>query len=79
MTDIEELTMDYWWAAKALRTGKTVCGRAITGADVILAHTSLVEVQREAPTQPLHDRARDLCLARGIIAVGFTVETGGAA
>ena len=78
MTDLENLTMDYWWAAKALRTGKTVTGRAMTGKDTILAHTSLIEIQREATTV-LHDRARELCLARGIVAVPVERHDGGSA
>ena len=78
-TDIEEITVDYWYAAKAVRTGRTVTGRELTEQDVELADASLIEVMREAPTESLRNCARELCLARGIGGQVVPLHSGGAA
>ena len=77
ITDLEEITVDYWYAAKAIRTGRIVTGDLMTGRHRILARTSLVEVHRDAPTKRLHDCARELCLRLGIVAVPVERHDGG--
>lgn len=69
MTRVEADTMDYWHTALPLRQGYPM-----TGSQIIEAHTILLGLVRSGETEAVRRQARAMCLARGIVAVGFSVE-----